>query len=508
MGKDVGGTEDRLMIRIKNFSFRFKGSERNVLDNVSLNINPGEFIVVTGPSGCGKSTLSLCISGFSSELGTAQGSIDVDGKDVVGGNVFESSALVGIVQQDPESQLVALTVEEEVAFGPENLNLPKNDIEDRMEWGLRMARALHLRDRATFELSGGEKQKVALASMLAMRPKVLIFDEPTSNLDPVATKEIFDSIIALKRETDMTIIVMEHKLHSLLDYADTLILMDDGRIVEKGRPSEILSKDNIKEYGIEVPHSDGHRSRCAIKRDGDVILRMEGLEFSYGNRKVLDDVCFEARKGEMICLMGENGSGKTTFLYMALGLLRPNKGRVKVFDTDIKRTSISTNARNVGLIFQNPNHQIFEDTVQGELEFAANNFNMDVPDTDELLERFRLPVGKGTRPFKLSFGQKRRLNIASICSYGPKIILLDEPFIGQDFRNASNLMNILEELKGSENLIMFVSHDPRMISKYCTRIVFFEDGRIKYDDGPEEVFKMMEADGKTEFLPRHMVMGI
>ena len=239
MGKDVGGTEDRLMIRIKNFSFRFKGSERNVLDNVSLNINPGEFIVVTGPSGCGKSTLSLCISGFSSELGTAQGSIDVDGKDVVGGNVFESSALVGIVQQDPESQLVALTVEEEVAFGPENLNLPKNDIEDRMEWGLRMARALHLRDRATFELSGGEKQKVALASMLAMRPKVLIFDEPTSNLDPVATKEIFDSIIALKRETDMTIIVMEHKLHSLLDYADTLILMDDGRIVEKGRPSEI-----------------------------------------------------------------------------------------------------------------------------------------------------------------------------------------------------------------------------------------------------------------------------
>ncbi|HPR41887.1 MAG TPA: ATP-binding cassette domain-containing protein [Candidatus Methanofastidiosa archaeon] len=490
------------MISIKDFSFKFKGSKERILDDVTLEISPGEFMLVTGPSGCGKSTLSLCIAGFSRELGEPEGSILVDGKNVIDGNVFESSSLVGIVQQDPESQLVALTVEEEVSFGPENLNLSHDEIEERIGWGLKMAKADHLRKRATYELSGGEKQKIALASMLAMRPKVLIFDEPTSNLDPVATKEIFDSIISLKRDTDMTIVVMEHKLQSLIRYADSMIRMEDGRITASGSPDEVLSTKDLKEYGMCSPLKG--EAKDLEMRYGSVILEIDDISFSYGDRDVLKEVSFKAREGEMICIMGENGSGKTTFLYTILGFLRPDEGSVRVMGKEVRKNSISSNARNVGLVFQNPNHQIFEDSVEKEIQFAARNFDVRPPDTGEFLERFKLPVDKDKKPFKLSFGQKRRLNVASVCSYGPKILMLDEPFIGQDFKNATNLVQILDDIRDDDNLIMFVSHDPRMISQYCTRIVFFEDGRIIYDDSPENVFNMMERDNRNEFIPKGM----
>jgi len=493
------------MICINNFSFGFNGSQRRIIEDIDLHIGSREFILVTGPSGCGKSTLSMCIAGFANNLGSSSGSIKIDGTDMVGGDAFEKSSLVGIVQQDPESQLVSLNVEEEVAFGPENLNLSREKIRERVDWGLGMAGAEHLKHRNTHELSGGEKQKVALASMLAMRPRVLIFDEPTSNLDPVATKEIFDSIISLREKTEMTIIVMEHKLKSLLRYADTLVIMDNGKIVSRGDPSKVLKEQDVKGLGIRVPHIKEHESKRAMAVNGKVLISAKDMSFSYGDKKVLDNVSFDGHEGEMICIMGENGSGKSTFIYNLMGFLRPQSGSLNIMGENAKNLKTSSIARDIGLVFQNPNHQIFENTLEREISFAARNFDSSLPDTDELLNRFNLPMDKDSRPFKISFGQKRRLNIASVFSYGPKAIILDEPFIGQDFVNATNIMSILDDLKMKDNLIMFVSHDPRMISKYCTRIIFFESGSILYDGPPEEVFAMMKRDGKHEFLPDHLV---
>lgn len=497
-----------MMVDVSHFSFRFKNTGNNVLDDVSLSVKKGEVVLITGPSGCGKSTLALCIAGFSRTLGSFEGTIDVDGKSALTDRVFETASRVGIVQQDPEGQLVALTVEDEVAFGPENLCYAPEEIEMRVEKGLRMAGASHLRNRSTNELSGGEKQKIALASMLAMDPKVLIFDEPTSNLDPVSTREIFDSIVSLKESSDLTIIVIEHKLGPILPYADTLVTMDMGTIHSSGAPEKVLMDGGLKQLGIRIPHTKHHDVAAPSRpTNGDVLIDVEGLCSGYGKKNVLRDLDFRGSEGEMICIMGKNGSGKTTFLQSIMGFVRPSSGKIRIGKDALQSKKTSSRARAVGIVFQNPNHQIFEDTLKKEIEFAPRNFGMDVPDAERMLSDFMLPTNLERSPHSLSFGQKRRLTIASVMAYNPKILILDEPFVGQDYTNATSLMGILEGLQRKDNLIMFVSHDPRMISRYCTRILFFEEGRIKYDGAPADVFGCLLRDGYREFTPRHMGAG-
>ncbi|MHC1605040.1 MAG: ABC transporter ATP-binding protein [Candidatus Methanofastidiosia archaeon] len=491
------------MIKIKDFSFSFNNSKKRILKNITLHIPKKQFALITGPSGCGKSTLAFAIAGFSSTLGKTSGTLTVDGKDVLSRDVFKNAPTIGIVQQDPEAQLVALTVEEEVAFGPENLMLDRGEVTSRITEGLKLAKATHLKNRLTCELSGGEKQKVALASMLAMKPKVLIFDEPTSNLDPVATREIFNSIISLG-EAGMTILVIEHKIDALLSYANHLIIMENGTIKKSGKPQKVLEDRSLKKMGIRIPHKKTHTAKSHLSNYGQKIIDVSNLSLNYGEKNVVKNVNFSAYEGEMICFMGENGSGKTTFLSSLLGLTKPKEGFIKIVGKDLTKEKTSNIAKHIGFVFQNPNHQIFEDSVKKEILFAPHNFGMETIDLPLITKKFNLEKEKNDQPHKLSFGQKRRLNIASIYSYSPKIIILDEPFIGQDFINATKIMNILENLKKKDNLIMFVSHDPRLVSKYCTRIVFFENGTILFDSNPDDVYGKLKDMGKTEFLPCHM----
>jgi energy-coupling factor transport system ATP-binding protein len=495
-------------------SFSFYNSDRKALDNICLEISEGEFVAVTGPSGCGKSTLAMAIGGYIPHVleGNLEGCVRVAGRRTDETSLAELSTLVGIVQQDPESQLCTLTVDDEVAFGPENLALPPTEIRERVRGSLAMVNATYLRGRDIYELSGGEKQRVAIASILAMQPRVLILDEPTSNLDPTSTAEVLSAIALLRQTSALTIIVIEHKLDRVMPLADRLLVMDRGRIVLDGQPEEVLRqyREQIKEMGIRLPVAPGSRWNCAHSEHQASVAcvetaKAENLRFAYEGREVLHDISFRARGGEIVGIIGPNGSGKTTFLTHLLGIHKPDRGSVTVCGMDAKTTKVSRLARSAGYVFQNPNHQIFERTVRGEAGFACDNFGIDPPTRDRLvdneLSRFGLRDYAGRHPLGLSFGEKRRLNICSVLPHQPQLLLLDEPFVGQDYFNVDAMMTELQALKKEGKTVLLVSHDIDMVYRYCDRVVLFLDGRIAVDDVPEAAGKAITALGMKEYLP-------
>jgi len=504
----------RPLLSLDRLSFSFYNSDRRSLDNISLDISEGEFVAVTGPSGCGKSTLAMAIGGYIPHVleGNLEGCVLVSGRRTDGTSLAELSTLVGIVQQDPESQLCTLNVDDEVAFGPENLALPAAEVRERVRDSLAMVNATYLRGRDIYELSGGEKQRVAIASILAMQPRVLILDEPTSNLDPTSTAEVLTAIARLRQTSALTIIVIEHKLDRVMPLADRLLIMDRGQIVLDGRPEEVLHvyRERIKEMGIRLPAAPGSRWSCAhTDRQASAecveTVKAEGLRFAYDGREVLHDISFRACGGEIVGIIGPNGSGKTTFLAHLLGIHKPSRGSVAVCGMDAKTTKVSRLARSAGYVFQNPNHQIFERTVRGEAGFACDNFGIDPATRDRLvdneLSRFGLRDYAGRHPLGLSFGEKRRLNICSVLPHQPQLLLLDEPFVGQDYSNVAAMMAELQALKREGKTVLLVSHDIDMVYRYCDRVVLFLDGRIAVDDVPEAAGKAIAALGMKEYLP-------
>lgn len=486
------------MISIKNVSFSFFSAEQKALDSVSLDIPDGQFVMITGPSGCGKSTLALAMGGYIPQVfeGRMEGEVLVEGKKASELPLAELATMVGIVQQDPEAQLCTLSVTDEVSFGPENLQLPVHEVNERVDEALAMVGCLRLKDRQVGELSGGEKQRVAIASMLAMRPCVLILDEPTSSLDPTGAAEVLASIKRLRERSRMTVVLIEHRLSRALPLADRLIVMEHGRIVMDGDARETAGKYSANTYAAH-----GHTGSHA----GEVSVQVKDLRFSYGSCEALHGISFMAHKGEIVGIMGPNGSGKTTFLLHLLGINRPQSGQVRVSGVDASKARTSDLARKVGYVFQNPNHQIFERSVRGEASFACKNFGFDQPYTEKSVEavltRYGLMGYADRHPLRLSFGEKRRLNLCSILPHGPEVILLDEPFVGQDHVNAARMLEELEALKREGKTILLVSHDADMVYGYCDRVVLFDSGRIVVDRPPEEAMKEVRAMGKMEYLP-------
>jgi energy-coupling factor transporter ATP-binding protein EcfA2 len=504
----------RSVVSLKGLFFSFYNSDGRALDGVSLDIPEGEFVAVTGPSGCGKSTLAMAIGGYIPHVieGKLEGSVIVGGLHTDSASLADLSTLVGIVQQDPESQLCTLEVDDEVAFGPENLALPLDEVQKRVERSLALVNAVHLRGRNIYELSGGEKQRVAIASILAMQPRVLILDEPTSNLDPTSTTEVLAAIARLRQDTGLTIIVIEHKLDRVLPMADRLLVMDGGRIVMDGKPDEVLRlyRGRMKEMGIRLPAEPGAEWRCAhanLPADTPCkeTVKVEGLRFSYEGKEVLHDISFKACSGEIVGIIGPNGSGKTTFLAHLIGIHKPAQGSVQVCGESTKSGKVSRLARVAGYVFQNPNHQIFERTVRGEAGFACNNFGIgrETRDrrADDALQRFGLSRYADRHPMGLSFGEKRRLNICSVLPHQPQLLLLDEPFVGQDYFNVASMTGELQELKREGKTVLMVSHDIDMVYRHSDRVVLFLDGRIAVDDVPEAARQKIKALGMKEYLP-------
>ncbi len=324
------------MISVKGLSFSYYDTDRRSLDDVSLEIPAGQFVVISGPSGCGKSTLALAMGGYIPRIfeGTMTGSVTVDGRCTTDTDLADLASLIGIVQQDPEAQLCTLSVEDEVAFGPENLLLPADEVHARIEEALAMVGASHLKGRSVLELSGGEKQRVAIASMLAMRPKALILDEPTSNLDPSGAAEVLAAIERLKMTAGMTIVVIEHRLGRLIALADRMIVMSSGKIVADGVPSEV--KGNCGDHFKESPILTGQDPEpIADGGDRAPAVDIKGLRVSYDGKEVLHGIDFTAYPAEIIGIIGPNGSGKTTFLNVLMGLRPYDSGSVSILGMDL-----------------------------------------------------------------------------------------------------------------------------------------------------------------------------
>jgi energy-coupling factor transport system ATP-binding protein len=426
--------------------------------------------------------------------GAVTGKVRIGGRDPQATPIFELTDVVSVVQQNPEAQFCTLRVEDELAFGLENHQLTQQEIGQRIACALDVVDATHLRDRELATLSGGEQQRIAVASTLVMKPRALILDEPTSNLDPESTAEVLEVLNQIRKRTQMAILVIEHKLDTLARLEPRLIQMATGRITSDGSftlpslPYERPLRAENPEAGRERP-----------------VVEIEGLTVTYGKTPVLSDLTLTAYPGEFIAVMGDNGSGKTTLLQSILGLVKPQRGHVITLGKDVGDVAVSALAHQVGLVFQNPDHQLFAQSIWDEAVFAPKNFRCLNASTERrtrrLLERAGLIGRADDHPYRLSYGEKRRLNLISVLGYDPKLILLDEIMIGQDPANAKFLMDLLWDAVDRGSTVLMVNHSPQVTACYATRLVFLEGGEIVVDADPEHAFRQLKDRGRKAYCP-------
>ncbi|MBN1247598.1 MAG: ATP-binding cassette domain-containing protein [Anaerolineae bacterium] len=494
------------LVSIEGLTYTFEGGKHPALADLSLTIAPGDFVVITGPSGCGKSTLALAIGGylFQQYQGAVQGTVRVADKDAQRAPIYEMAELVGLVQQNPEAQLCTLTVEDEVAFGLENHRVPPAEIGTRIDRALVMVNATHLRHRDLRTLSGGEKQRVAIAAVLALEPQVLILDEPTSSLDPTATAAVFDVIETIRASAGTTVIVIEHKLAYLMPFQPRVIRMSQGQIVS-----------DRTEYWADLG-TDGIRdltpSRTPEQRGPAPVVEIQHLDIGIDGRSALADITLTLWPGEFAVAMGDNGSGKSTLLWSMLGLRKPTRGCVTVLGKNTAETPVSTLAQRVGFIFQNPDHQLFANTVWDEATIALRNLGrMDDGAADhvrQLLAQAGLGDRHGDHPYRLSYGEKRRLNLISILGYQPDLLLLDEILIGQDAENIRYLLRMLQTEVNRGATVVMVNHHPEIVQQVATRLIFLETGQLRIDAAIDEAMQQLAQSGRTAYLPQqHKVKG-
>lgn len=501
------------VVKLEGLTFTYAGSETPALKDINLTVRPGEFVTVTGPSGCGKSTLALCLTGFipHSFDGVMEGKVIIGGRDTRTCTPGELAGIAGLVQQDPESQLCTLNVLDEVAFGPENICLPPDIIKERVKWALSAVGLSGFTDRLVHTLSGGEKQRLAIASVLAMRPQLLILDEPTANLDPRGCREVLSVIKKLHQEQKTAIIVIEHRLQYLLPFSDRLILMEEGRITGDQPPQRFhyyyptFKVKDDQQTGSACP-SSSHDVDGKSALSNKPLLAVEDITVKYEQKIALKRISFSLYPGETAAVMGDNGSGKTTLLHVLLGICKPDQGRVFFDGEDITGAGVSRRARDMGLTFQNPNHQLFERTVIKEARlhshFLATNLEQSLKRVEQLLERFDLFCYREQVPFALSLGEKKRLTFISVLAYLPRILLLDEPLVGQDQERLELLLGAIDEHRRQGGITIMICHEPQVVKTCCQRVLFFEDGNLIFDGPTEEAFNELARRGRDEYLPQ------
>ena len=514
------------MIRIRGLTFYYTDAVQPALRDIDLDIAGGEFVLITGPSGGGKTSLCRCLNGLIPHFygGRISGEVEVGGVKVLERPTKEMATRVGMVFQDPENQLVAMDVEREIAFGLENLAFARPIIAKRLEESLDTLGIAHLRHRPVHELSGGEKQKVAIASVLALHPEVLVLDEPTSELDPHSAEEVLSVIQRLNDELGLTVVLLEHRLDRVVHLIDRMIVMDGGRIVADGDPRRVLDDDAVADIGVGAPPiarlvqrlkqrgnsiaaipltvkegrsmlNDAFRqARCgeanpktpAKATDGAPIIKVEHLWHAYPQGpSTLKGVDLEIRRGEFVSVMGRNASGKTTLVKHLNGLLKPTKGKVTVGEDDTRKATVAQLSRRVGMVFQNPNDHIFADTVEDEIAFILKNLGFgrgDIADrVDQMLEIFGLGEYRKRYPRLLSGGQRQRVALASVLVARPEVLILDEPTRGMEYRLKSELMGFIERYRDEGNTVILVTHDVEIVAEYADRVVLLSEGRVVID---------------------------
>ena len=497
---------------IEDLSFQYRNRPEYALQSISFELKEGEILLIAGASGSGKTTLARCINGLipRSYKGKRSGRVLLHGKEVAKLDLVEISQVVGTLLQDPERQIVASNVMGEIAFGPENLGLPRSEINERIDEALHRLNLEHLRHRDTFALSGGEKQKVALAGILAMRPSILLLDEPLASLDPASAYEAL-AIFRQLADEGTSIVLVEHRVEDALQLSpDRLLYIASGRMGYLGPVVDLPSEINHHEVKLpaswvikrvrQLPSNPEITPPPPPVSDGQSLVSFVDVSFAYGDGPpVLNNINLEISQGDLIAILGPNGAGKSTLVKHTIGLLKPKQGRVLVNGVDTRQLSVAQIARYIGYVFQSPTHMLFAPTVTEELEFGPYNLSFSKEETNHNIQEALLTTNlvglENYPPLGLSFGQQKRTTIAAVLAMRSSILIMDEPTAGQDFANYTRFMDSLCQVStGGQSLLtanfaatLFITHDLDLAVTYANRVVIISSGCIVADGPPAEI---------------------
>jgi energy-coupling factor transport system ATP-binding protein len=511
-------------LSVENLSFRYRDRTVPAIQEISFSIQAGEILLVAGASGCGKTTLIRCVNGLipRSYKGERGGCILIHGEDTEKWSLARVSQQVGTVLQDPERQILGSRVLHEVAFGLENLGLPRPEIIARAEEALALLKISHLRERETFSLSGGEKQKLALAGVLAMRPSILLLDEPLASLDPASAQETL-AMVRMLADQGMAVLLVEHRVEDVLNiHPDRVLFMADGRIRYLGNLDGLNAAVNYHEIKLPaeviiqraaagpppaplqpLPSASSHTV------DPRPLVRFENVAFGYSSeQEVLHSINVDIHRGDVIAVLGPNGAGKTTFVKHAIGLLKPKAGRVLVEERDTRDTTVAKIASTLGYVFQSPSHMLFAPTVYEELAFGPTNLKHpkhQIPqEVKDALNTVNLSDKEKEPPLALSFGQQKRVSIAAILAMRSRILIMDEPTAGQDYFNYMSFMDAIVQMPGFE-AILFITHDVDLAVIYANRVLLIADGRLVAEGTPQEVLSDRERLQACRLVPTSLL---
>ena len=516
-------------ISFNHFTFQYDAQAEATLKDISFDIAKGEKVLILGPSGSGKSTLAQCLNGIIPNIhkGQAQGQVRIDGQDIFKQSIYDKSQLVSTVLQDPDGQFIGLTVAEDLAFALENDCADQSEMKDKVAlWAERLDLTSLLNHRPQ-DLSGGQKQRVSLAGVLIDESPILLFDEPLANLDPKSGQETIDLIDKIHKEVGATTIIIEHRLEDVLYRpVDRILLVNDGELLFNGSPDELLSSTLLLENGIREPlyvtvlRQLGFDTRSAQnlsqldaldlsdlalpdrvlkdKRDSssDSILKVEGLSVSYGdNPTIIEDLSFSLKKGERLAIVGKNGAGKSTLAKALCGFV-PSQGKLTYEGQDISQDSIAERSERIGFVLQNPNQMISQTMIFDEVALGLRLRGIEEAEVEERVHEVLKTCGlysfRKWPISALSFGQKKRVTIASILVLKPEIIILDEPTAGQDYKTYTDIMNFLDSLQKQGHTIVMITHDMQLMLEYSDRCIVVLEGKIIADDNPVTILNQKD----------------
>jgi energy-coupling factor transport system ATP-binding protein len=538
-----------IIAKLDKVSYLYENCQDLVLKNISLDIYKGEFLGIIGPTGAGKTTLSLVLNGIVPQFygGRFFGYAEVAGLDTLTNPVSKLSRYVGAVFEDPETQLLATSVENEIAFTLENLCLPREEILARIARALAAVRLEGMEKKQPNELSGGQKQRLAIASALALQPALLILDEPTSQLDPVGSQEVFATVKELNRILGMTIVMVSHAAEEMAQQADRLAILEAGAISAIGSPNQIYSQvEQLERASLRAPqvaktfwaiNSRGitlekipvtleaglailpsltsyyHRPvwQDSPSPNSNILLKAENLSYTHSNgTEALKNISLDICSGEYLLIIGQNGAGKTTLVKHFLKLLSPIKGSVSLKGISLENLSTSELALSIGYVAQNPDNQIFNSTVEKEVSFALTNLGYPAKEikekTCQALESMGLLEARNLHPLSLSKGDRARVVIAAILSMDPEIIIFDEPTTGQDYQGAKAILEMTRQLHQMGKTVIVITHHLYLMAEYAQRVVVMGQGRILLDAPIRQAYHESEILAKTYLVPPQEVL--
>jgi len=541
---------DTPAIEFQDVSYRYARTQRWVITHLTMKILQGHFVAIMGENGAGKSTFCQMLNGIipNSFGGRLAGKVLIHGMDTQTAGISELATKVGIVLEDPETQLFTTSVESEVAFGPENLNLPVAEIKERVAWALGVVGLAGYEQRMPTALSGGQKQRLAIAANIAMRPDILVLDEATSQLDPVGVEEVLSVARDLNQKYGITIVMATDASEMIAKLMDRVIVLDQGKLVTEGTPREVfadmglftkfmirapqvsqlagqlnearhplsifpITVDEAKSGIQQLVKKDFSPEKKAVEEQkpkstiGKPIIQVQHLDYIYEPLKVhaVKDVSFDIYSGQFVALIGQNGSGKTTVLKNLLGLLRPTSGKVLVAGQDTKTTAVAEMARHVGFVLQNPDQQLFAETVEEEVAYGPTNLELDKATVEqrviEALKLVGLEEKRKEFPPALPKGERAKVVIASALALNPEIIVLDEPTTGQDFKGCHQIMQIAQQLHGQGRTVVFVTHHMALVAEYAERVIVMTGGKVLLDDVTAAIFSQPEIVRQACIIP-------